>query len=158
MKQEAEKTFAERPGPEPRASGNSDAPRSPRRPRIVLADDDGVILGLVRDLLSTDYDVVAQVSDGEALVRSVVEHCPDFAVVDVSMPVKSGIQATREITKSCRSVKVIMLSVHDELAYVDAAFEAGARGYVLKFAAYSELIPAIRAVATDGRYLSSRLR
>jgi len=126
--------------------------------RIVLADDDSVIKGLIHGLLTDAYDVVAQFGDGETLVRRMGDYCPDVAIVDISMPGMSGIEATRQITKQCRKVKVIVLSVHDESAYVDAAFDAGARGYVLKFAAHSELIPAIEAVAADARYLSAQLR
>lgn len=126
--------------------------------RVVLADDDSVIRSLIRSLLSETCDVVAQAGDGQTLVQRVSEHCPDIAVVDIAMPIMSGIEATRAILRTCNTVKVIMLSVHDERAYLDAAFEAGARGYVLKFAASKELIPAIEAVSANRRYVSTRLR
>lgn len=126
--------------------------------RVVLADDDQIILGLVRNLLAEAYDVVGQAEDGRTLVETIHAQSPDLAVIDVSMPGLSGIEATREIMASGLGVRVILLSIHDEQAYVDAAFEAGASGYVLKLSASTDLIPAIETVRSNGRYLSPRLR
>lgn len=126
--------------------------------RVVVADDDPLILELIREMLSEACDVVAEAGDGQSLVDAVAQHAPDIAVVDVSMPGLNGIEATRLLRDQGRSVRVVMLSVHDQPAYVEAAFAAGARGYVLKFAANLELIQAIRAVASDRLYLSTELR
>lgn len=128
------------------------------RARVIIAEDDAFILSVVSDMLANSYDVVAQVADGQSLVRIAGECSPDVAIVDISMPRLTGIEATREITENCKAVKVVILSVHDEPAYVDAAFEAGALAYVLKLAAGDELIPAIEAVRSNRRYLSARLR
>lgn len=125
----------------------------------MLADDDPVILEMVARLLRSRYEIVGSASDGAALVDAVTEHCPDVAVVDISMPKLNGIEAARVISNSAdQKVKVIMLSVHDDPAYVEAAFEAGAHGYVLKQAAEQELIPAIETVFADGSYVSAGLR
>lgn len=129
-----------------------------RRRRIVVADDDRVILNLIQALLAGTYDIVAQVSDGGELLLKVAEQNPEIAIVDISMPSLNGIEATRALTATHAGVKVIMLSIHDEFAYVEAAFKAGALGYVLKLAAGRELIPAIESVASDRRYLSADLR
>lgn len=141
----------------PSPSGN-DALAGSGKLRVVLADDDRIILGLVRNLLAKTYDVVGQAEDGRTLVETVHTQSPDLAIIDVSMPGLSGIEATREIMASGRSVRVILLSIHNEQAYVDAAFEAGASGYVLKISASTDLIPAIETVRANGRYLSPRLR
>jgi DNA-binding NarL/FixJ family response regulator len=130
----------------------------PKKLRVVLADDDRIILGLVRNLLAEAYDVVGQAEDGRKLVETVNAQQPDLAIIDVSMPGLSGIEATRAIRAADRGVRVILLSIHDEQAYVEAAFEAGASGYVLKISASTDLIPAIETVRSNGRYLSPRLR
>ncbi|HEX9769250.1 MAG TPA: response regulator transcription factor, partial [Kiloniellales bacterium] len=113
------------------------------RLRIAIADDDPVILDQICSLLGTRYDVVARAADGRALVASVQELLPAVVVSDITMPEINGIEAARQITQTCPGVKVIMLSVHDDPVYVEAALEAGASGYVLKLGASSELIPAI---------------
>lgn len=129
-----------------------------RRARIVLAEDDARMLDAITDLLHDRFEIVGRVSDGEALLQEVERQRPDVAVVDLSMPVLNGIEATRRIVASNPGVKVIILTVHEDSAYVEAAFQAGARGYVLKFEASSELIPAIAAVTGNGFYRSRRLR
>lgn len=128
------------------------------RRRLVLADDDPKILDMVGSLLGSHYDIVGRASDGQTLVDTVLRLSPDVAVVDISMPRLSGIEATRTIRASGGIVKIVILSVYDDSAYVEAAFDAGAHGYVLKLAAENELIPAIEAVATNGSYLSIGLR
>lgn len=131
---------------------------APIRKRLVLADDDPHVLEMVWRLLYDHYDIVGRASDGRMLVEQVALHSPDVAVVDLSMPELSGIEATRAITRSAGTVRVVILSVHDEPAYVEAAFDAGAHGYVLKLAAERELIPAIETVIAAGSYLSIGLR
>jgi DNA-binding NarL/FixJ family response regulator len=133
-------------------------PTQSSRRRLVLADDDSLILEMVEGLLKTRYDVVGRASDGLALLEEVRRHRPDVAIVDISMPKLSGIEATRRICHSPQEVKIVILSVHDDSAYVDAAFDAGAHAYVLKQAAEQELIPAIETVAAAGSYVSLRLR
>ena len=86
---------------------------------------------------------MARAANGRALVEAVQELSPAVVVSDITMPEINGIEAARQITQTCPGVKVIMLSVHDDPVYVEAALEAGASGYVLKLGASSELIPAI---------------
>jgi DNA-binding NarL/FixJ family response regulator len=111
--------------------------------RIAIADDDPVILDQIGSLLGTRYDVVARAANGRALVEAVEKFLPAVVVSDITMPEMNGIEAARRITQTCPGVKVIMLSVHDDPVYVEAALEAGASGYVLKLGASRELIPAI---------------
>lgn len=114
--------------------------------RVVIADDDPAVVHEIRDLLSSRFEVVATAANGLELVEAVREHSPDLVVTDLSMPGMNGIQAARRITGEWSGVKVVMLSVHDDSDYVDAAFDAGVSGYVLKLGAPQELIPAIEGV------------
>jgi DNA-binding NarL/FixJ family response regulator len=90
--------------------------------------------------------VVARAADGIECVEAVRRLSPSVVVTDVSMPRMNGIEATRLIKKHCPAVKVIVLSVHDDPAFIEAAFEAGASGYVLKLQAFQDLVPAIENV------------
>jgi DNA-binding NarL/FixJ family response regulator len=99
--------------------------------------------------------VVAEVEDGVAAVESAIRERPDVAILDVSMPRMTGLQAAREIRAHCPGTRVLLLSMHDDERYVFDALKAGASGYVLKRQADAELIEAIRAVASGGRFLSA---
>jgi DNA-binding NarL/FixJ family response regulator len=119
------------------------------RPRIVIADDTPMSLGWIRTLLETRYDVVAEATNGLECVEAVKQFLPEVVVTDVTMPKMNGIEAARQITQKWPGVRVVMISVHDDPAFVDAAFEAGASGYVLKLAASDELIAAIDLVLEE---------
>jgi DNA-binding NarL/FixJ family response regulator len=134
------------------ATGDRVPQSGPERPRVVIADDDATVLEEVAALLGARFDVVARVPNGRVLVETVREILPALAVVDVSMPEMNGIRAARRITRECPGVKVVMLSVHDDADYVEAAFEAGASGYVLKIRLLRELIPAIDRVLAGESY------
>jgi DNA-binding NarL/FixJ family response regulator len=117
--------------------------------RVLLADDHGVVRSGLRALIDRqrDLSVVAEADDGaDALERTLAER-PDVAVLDVSMPKLTGLQATREIRAHAPAVKVVLLSMHDDERYVFEALQAGAAGYVLKRAADTDLIGAVRAAA-----------
>lgn len=120
--------------------------------RIVIADDDPAVVHEIGDLLGTRFDVVATAANGLALIEAVRQFLPDLVVTDISMPQMNGIQAARRITSEFPAVKVVMLSVHDDSDYVDAAFDAGASGYVLKLDGGQELIPAIESVLAGVSY------
>jgi DNA-binding NarL/FixJ family response regulator len=114
-----------------------------KRIRVAIADDDPMILDQIHKLLEPRFDVVGRARGGRELFQAVQKLLPAVIVADVTMSEMSGIEAARCITKNFPGVKVVMLSVHDDCAIVDAAFEAGASAYVSKFAAHTELIPAI---------------
>jgi DNA-binding NarL/FixJ family response regulator len=122
------------------------------RIRIVIADDDPMILDQIGLLLETDFDVVGRASDGRALVEMVKRLSPSVVVTDITMPELNGIEAAKKIAKTYPNVKIVMLSIHEDQYIVDAAFEAGASGYVLKLSASTELIPAIKKVLAGRRY------
>lgn len=123
--------------------------------RIVLADDHPVMRDGLRGLLNAEPDmrVVGEASDGEAAYRLTGDLTPDVLVIDLSMPVMGGVQATEIVKGKCPNVKVLALTVHEESLYVRQLLRAGASGYVLKRAAAAELVRAIRVVAGGGTYI-----
>jgi DNA-binding NarL/FixJ family response regulator len=139
------------------ATGNGRPPKK-NRVRVVIADDEPVILDQIGLLLETDFNVVGRAGNGRELVETVQRLSPSIVVADITMPEMNGIEAVRRITKAHPDVKVVMLSVHDDQAIVDAAFVAGASGYVTKLYASTELIPAIKKVLAGQQYRPRPLR
>ena len=124
--------------------------------RVLLADDHGIMRDGLRALLEREHDitVVAEASNGRDAVTHATKYTPDVAVMDVAMPLLNGIEATRQIVNDCPGCKVIILSTHVDRRYVSAALEAGARGYVIKDAASTEVVGAIRIAAQNKTFLS----
>jgi DNA-binding NarL/FixJ family response regulator len=123
--------------------------------RILLADDHGIVRSGLRMLIDRHdgMHVVSEVDDGVAAVDATLREDPDIAILDVSMPRMTGIQAAREIKSRRPNTSVLMLSMHDDERYLFDALRAGASGYVLKRAADEELIEAIRSLAAGKPYL-----
>jgi DNA-binding NarL/FixJ family response regulator len=123
--------------------------------RIVLADDHVLVRQGLRSLLEREkFEVLAEASDGQELIRLTESHHPDIAVLDISMPTLNGIDAARELARSCPKTKVILLTQHEEEQYIHEALEAGVKGYVLKSQVASDLIHAIQKVSRGAVYLS----
>jgi DNA-binding NarL/FixJ family response regulator len=116
--------------------------------RLLIVDDHQLMRdGLVRLLsLESEIELVGTACDGAEAVRMVAEHQPDLVLMDIRMPEKSGIQATREIKARHPDVKVILLTMHDEDDYVFEGMGAGASGYLLKDSSRDELIGSIHRV------------
>jgi DNA-binding NarL/FixJ family response regulator len=125
--------------------------------RVLIADDHGIVRsGLVMLIdRQTDMEVVGEASDGIAAVEVALAERPDVAVLDVSMPGLTGLQAARQIHAHDAEIALLMLSMHEDERYFFDALDAGALGYVPKRAADSDLIDAIRAVADGRTFLSS---
>jgi DNA-binding NarL/FixJ family response regulator len=122
--------------------------------RVVLADDHVLVRAGVRTLLeSQGMHVVAEASDGRSLLRVIREHLPDVAVVDISMPLLNGIEATRRITKISLETRVVLLTMHDDERFVSRAVDAGIWGYVAKDEALEHLVDVVRRVARGERCL-----
>jgi DNA-binding NarL/FixJ family response regulator len=123
--------------------------------RVLLADDHTIVRQGVRLCLEAmgDLEVVAEAEDGQTAVRLAAQLRPDVAVVDLTMPRLSGVEAIRQIKRDVPSTEVVVLSVHDSEAYVVQALRAGAAGYVLKRNAATELAAAIRAAHDGQAYL-----
>jgi DNA-binding NarL/FixJ family response regulator len=130
------------------------APLLAARPRGVLADDHAVVTDGLRSLLEPEYAIVAVVADGEALIEAVRSLRPDFVVADISMPLRNGIDAIREIIREHGPINAICLTMHSDRMYLAEALGAGAAGFVAKHAASSELRQAIKAVLRGGSYIS----
>lgn len=127
--------------------------------KVLLADDHALIRsGLIR-LLGEDggIEVVGQAEDGREAVQKATELKPDIVLMDISMPVMDGMEATRQIRKRNRDVKVLVLTVHENDEYLFKAFQAGAVGYMLKKAADSDLVSAIQTVARGDYFLYSSI-
>ena len=124
--------------------------------RIVLADDHTLVRQGVRKILEDqeNWTVVAEAQDGRELVKKVLEMQPDMVVVDVAMPLLNGIEATRQILRKLPSARVLMLSMHADEAYIIQSLEAGARGYLLKDSADSDLVRAVTAVVEGKSFFS----
>jgi two-component system, NarL family, response regulator NreC len=124
--------------------------------RVLLGDDHTVLRQGLRRILEDrrDWRVIAEAGNGRDAVREAIELTPDVAVLDIGMPLLNGIEATRQIARRAPSVRVLILSMHSDQAYVTQAVQAGARGYLLKESAGSELISAIAAVAAGKSFFS----
>jgi two-component system response regulator NreC len=123
--------------------------------RVVLADDHRMMREGIRALLERqkDIEVVGEAADGREAVRLATQLSPDMVVMDVSMPLLNGIEATRQIRRDCPGVSVLILTVHESEEYVAQLLAAGADGYIIKRAAGDELISAIRAVNQGEAFL-----
>ena len=126
--------------------------------RVLLADDHKPILERVKELLlEGGFDVVGTVENGQALVAMARELNPDVAVVDIEMPVLDGVEALRQIRKLDSKMKVVFLTVHEDLDWISRCFQAGALGYVIKSRISADLIPAIRLASLNHIFVSPTL-
>lgn len=128
---------------------------TPLKTRILLADDHEVVRSGLRMVLDSvpDLEVVAEAGDGAEAVERALSDDVDLAVLDVSMPRKTGLQAAQELTKRKPELRVLMLSMHDDERYFFEALKVGASGYVLKTAANQDLIEACRAAMRGEPFL-----
>lgn len=124
--------------------------------RILLADDHTVVRQGLRKILEerSDWEVVAEAGDGREAVRQAEEHEPDVAILDITMPLLNGVEATRQIVKRCPSTRVLVLTMHSDEAYVNQVLKAGATGYLLKESADVDLIQAVSAVSQGKSFFS----
>lgn len=122
---------------------------------VLLADDHVLVRQGLRSLLDREkIQVIAEASDGQEVIRLAEAHHPDVAIMDISMPILNGIDAARELARSCPKTRVILLTQHEEEQYLHEALESGVRGYVLKSQVVNDLVHAIRQVSRGGFYLS----
>jgi DNA-binding NarL/FixJ family response regulator len=126
--------------------------------RILIADDHEVVRRGLHTLLGTQtgWEVVGEAANGPDAVKLVNQIKPDVVIMDITMPVMSGFDATRLIMETAPQTKILIFTMHDSEQMMQTALEAGARGYVLKSNAASDLIAAIRALAKDEIPLMSR--
>jgi len=125
------------------------------RPRVLLADDHTLVLEGYRKILAPDFDVVGAVEDGRALLELAPTLQPDVILLDISMPGLNGIDAARQLKKIAPAAKLLIVTMHDDPAYVAEAFRAGVSGYLLKRSAVSELALAIRETLNGRHYITT---
>jgi len=124
--------------------------------RILLVDDHTILRDGLRTLLESEPElkVIGEAEEGRQAVTLACQQEPDVVLMDISMPLLNGLEATRQIKRQCPKVKVLILSMYDNEEYIRQALEAGAMGYILKDAAARELIGAIRDVHRGEAVLS----
>jgi two-component system response regulator NreC len=127
--------------------------------RVLVVDDHAVVRAGLRRILDAEDDIetVGEAPTGERAVFEAMEHRPDVVLMDIVMPGKGGIEATRAVLQAVPTTHVLVLSMQDDPRYVREAFDAGATGYVMKEAADDEVVDAVRAVAGGSRYLHPAL-
>jgi two-component system response regulator NreC len=124
--------------------------------RILVGDDHTLVRQGFRKILEErpDWEVVAEASDGREAVRKALLEQPDIAILDISMPALNGIEATRQIVRRLPTTRVLILSMHADEPYIMQALKAGARGYMLKDSADTDLIRGVGAVAAGKSFFS----
>jgi len=127
--------------------------------RVVVADDHAILRAGLRMLINAQADmaVVAEAQDGIEAVEAIQRTKPDVAILDVTMPRSGGLDAIHEIANKSRSTRILLLTMHEEPAYLRTALSAGASGYVLKKSVDADLLTAIRAVYKGRTYVDSEL-
>ena len=123
--------------------------------RIVLADDHPIVLDGLRNLIRAepDLELVGEAASGLSALKIIREQRPDVAVLDISMPELNGIVLSRRLAGEMPALRLLVLTLHEDRAYLNQALEAGVRGYVLKRSAVENLVQAIRAVMVGGLYI-----
>ncbi len=127
--------------------------------KVFLADDHRIVREGFRLLLETQPDiiVIGEAVNGREAVRQVVKLSPDICLMDIAMPELNGVEATRQISRECPTVRVIILSMYSTSQHIFGALQAGARGYILKESAGDDLIKAVRAVHGGQIFLCSEI-
>ena len=124
--------------------------------RILLGDDHTLLRQGLRKILQErpDWEVVAEAGDGREAVRQALAVQPDIAILDIGMPLMNGIEATRQIVRRRPDIHVLILSMHANEAYIIQALKAGAKGYLLKDSADTELLRGVAVVASGKSFFS----
>ena len=124
--------------------------------RILLGDDHTLIRQGLRKILEErqEWQVVAEAGDGRGAVQQAIALEPDVAVLDIGMPLLNGIEATRQIARRLPNIAILIVSMHSDEAYITQALQAGARGYLLKDSAGTDLIDGVAAVAAGKSFFS----
>jgi two-component system, NarL family, response regulator NreC len=127
--------------------------------RILIADDHALIRGGLRMLLAHEpsFQVVAEASNGQEAIEAAHRERPHVAILDIGMPGLNGIEAGRRIAAAVPNVQLVMLTVYSDEGYLLNALRAGARGYVLKSSAESEIVDAVRAVSEGKAFFSPKV-
>jgi DNA-binding NarL/FixJ family response regulator len=123
--------------------------------RVVLADDHPQMIAMVRQTLGKEFEVVGVVEDGKQAVDAVLALNPDALVIDISMPVLNGFEAAKRLQAADSRAKIIFLTIYEGRDFLEAAFSAGASGYVNKGRLSTDLIPAIHEAMLGRTFISA---
>ncbi|HEX3469636.1 MAG TPA: response regulator transcription factor [Silvibacterium sp.] len=136
-----------------RSSSGKEGPAL-ERPRVLLADDHHPMLNRVVSLLKEHFEIVGSVSDGRALVREAERLQPDVIVLDITMPILTGVEAARELHEAGSKARLVFLTVHQSNAFVRECFANGGLGYVTKSRMMTDLVPAINEALSNRHFVS----
>ena len=128
------------------------------RPRVLIADDHVLVAEALDKLLGTNFDVVAKVHDGRALINAAQTFTPDVILVDIGMPLLNGLDAAERIKRVIPQAKIIYVTINRDPDLVAESLRRGADGYLLKTSAASELIIAVRCALSGSIYVSPELQ
>lgn len=126
---------------------------------VLIADDQAIVRDVFRLLLERagDLEIVGMASNGREAVEQVALCSPNVVLMDVSMPLMNGIEATKQICPNYPKTRVLMISIYDNPNYIGSSIQAGALGYLLKDMAGEELVTAVRTVHQDNQYFSKKI-
>ena len=124
-------------------------------PALLLADDNPALLLFLVELLQTEYRVVAALPSGTAVLNHIASLHPDIIILDISLGDLSGFEVAKRLKDTGCAAKIIFLTVHEDIDFVTAAFDAGACGYVFKSRVIEDLVNAIDIVSNGGRFTSN---
>lgn len=126
---------------------------------VVLADDHAIVRQGLGAVISQEPDikVISEASNGKEVVEIARKKCPDVFIIDITMPVLNGLEASNQIIQMNPKNKIIILSMHDNRVFIEKALSFGIKGYVLKDSAADEIIQAIRVVNKGGYFLSPKI-
>jgi DNA-binding NarL/FixJ family response regulator len=127
------------------------------RARILLADDHKEMRDRVRRHLEREFEVLEAVENGRALLEAASELQPDVCLLDISMPVMNGIDTARKLKDSGSTAKIVFLTIHEDLDFVQAALKTGASGYVIKRRMASDLRIAIKEALAGRTFISTSI-
>ena len=124
-------------------------------PSVLLADDNRLLVQQVATHLASSFDVIGIAHDGQDLVVKALRLTPDVIVVDITMPILTGIEAARQLRNAGLETKFVFLTIHNESEFLEACLAEGAIGYVLKTQMKDDLIPALNAAVAGKQFVSS---
>ena len=129
------------------------------KPRILIADDHALIRKGLRQSIEADtsFEVIGEAANGKEALALIVEHQPQIAILDVSMPEMNGFEVAAEIRKRKLDIAIIFLTMHKDKTFFNKAMDMGAKGYVLKDSALDEIVKAVNSVVRGQPYISSEL-
>jgi DNA-binding NarL/FixJ family response regulator len=125
------------------------------RKRVLVADDLAPVLSTVAGLLRESFDIVGMCSDGREALKAILKLEPELVVLDISMPVMSGIEVAQELKRQGNKAKVVFLTVHEDHDILQTCLAAGGLGYVIKLLMDTDLVPAMNE-ALAGHIFTSR--